>query len=102
MRSTIATLAMAGALMALPALAADSRLDDANAHLIKAAALLNAAANASDAPAVGWHRQRAIRLIEQAEAEIARTKQAADAPSPGKPGLHTIPRTNTGTLPRLR
>ncbi|MFZ1909706.1 MAG: hypothetical protein WAU52_11550 [Burkholderiales bacterium] len=83
--------------MALPALAADSGLDDAYAHLVKAAALLNAAANAADAAAVGAHRQRAIRLIEQAEAEIARAKQAADAP-----GLHPQPRANTTTVPRLR
>jgi hypothetical protein len=93
----IAALAMAGALMALPALAADSRLDDAYAHLVKAAALLNAAANASESPAARTHRERAIRLIEQAEAEIARAKQAADAQ-----GLHTQPRANTTTVPRLR
>jgi hypothetical protein len=88
----IAALAMAGTLMALPALAADSRLDDANAHLVKAAALLNAAASATDAPAVGAHRERAIRLIEQAEAEIARAKRAADAPPARKPGLPRMPR----------
>ncbi len=88
--------------MALPALAADSGLDDAYAHLVKAAALLNGAANAADAPAVGAHRQRAIRLIDQAEAEIARAKQAADASPAGGPGLHTSPRTNPATLPRLR
>ena len=98
----IAGLAIAGALMALPALAADSWLADANAHLVKAVALLNAAANASDAPVVSMHRLRAIRLIEQAEREIARTQQAADAPPPAGPGLHTMPRSNTGTLPRLR
>jgi hypothetical protein len=98
----IAALAMAQALMALPALAADSRLDDANAHLVKAAALLNAAANATDAPSVRAHRDRAMRLIEEAEREIARAKQAADAPPAGTPGLHTPPRTNTGTVPRLR
>lgn len=78
-RRLIAALATAWALTALPALAADSRLDDANAHLIKAAALLRAAANASDAPAVARHRERAIRLIEQAEEQIARAKRAAGA-----------------------
>lgn len=93
----IAALATAGALTALPAVAADSRLDDANAHLVKAAALLNAAASAADAPAVGAHRERAIRLIEQAEGEIARAKQAADAP-----GLHMQPRANTPAPPRMR
>jgi hypothetical protein len=98
----VAALAMAGALMALPALAADPQFDDANAHLIKAAALLNATANAGDAPAVSAHRERAVRLIEQAERAIARAKQAADAPPPGTPGMHTQPRTNTGTPPRLR
>ena len=88
--------------MALPALAADSRLDGANAHLVKAAALLNAAAIATDAPSARAHRDRAVRLIEEAEREIARAKQAADAPPAGAPGLHTPPRTNTGTVPRWR
>jgi hypothetical protein len=101
-RRRIATLAVAGALLALPALAADSGFDDAYAHLVKAAALLNGTANAADAPAVGAHRQRAVRLIEQAEAEIARAKQAADAPPAASPGLHTSPRTNPAALPRLR
>jgi hypothetical protein len=95
----IAVLAMTGALMALPALAADSEFDDAYAHLVKASAILNATANAADAHAVGTHRELAIRLIQQAEGEIARAKQAADAPPAGSPGLHTLPRTNTSTLP---
>lgn len=75
----IAALGAAWALTAVPALAAGSRLDAANAHLIKAVALVKAAANASDAPAVRRHRERAIHLIEQAEREIARAKHAAGA-----------------------
>jgi hypothetical protein len=75
----IAALAAAWTLTALPALAADPRLDDANAHLIKAAALVKAAANPSETRAVRTHRVRAIHLIEQAEHEIARAKQAAGA-----------------------
>lgn len=85
-----AALALAATWMALPALAAGSRLDEANTHLIKAAALLNAAASPTDTRAASSHRELAIRLIKQAEGEIARAKQAADAPRPGR--LRTMPR----------
>ena len=90
----IAALAMAATMMALPALAANPRLDEANAHLIKAAALLKAAASPGDTRAVSSHRELAIRLIEQAEGEIARAKQAADAPRSGGPALRTAPRVH--------
>ncbi len=89
------------AMMALPALAASSRLDNANAHLTKARALLKAAGYSGEARTARSHRERAIKLIEQAEQEIARAKQAADTSTDGKPGL-TMPRPNAGTVPRLK
>jgi hypothetical protein len=97
----IAVLAMVGMSMALPALAANPRLDDANAHLVKTAALLRAAASTGEANNVRKHRERAIRLVEQAEREISLAKQAADAPK-GNPGLHTMPRMNPGMAPPMR
>jgi hypothetical protein len=97
----IAALALVGVLMAWPALAANPRLDDANAHLIKSAALLRAAAETGEPDNVRMHRERAIRLVEQAEREIALAKQAADVPQT-KPGLHMMPQTNTRTAPPMR
>ncbi|MEJ2509066.1 MAG: hypothetical protein P8009_06250 [Gammaproteobacteria bacterium] len=92
---------LAGTLMSLPALAASPRLDNANAHLVKAAALLKAAGYTGEQRAVTRHREEAIRLIERAEREIARAKQAADAPQ-GQTGVQPAPRLNPGLAPRMR
>jgi hypothetical protein len=100
-RWRVAALTLVGVLMAWPALAANSRLDDANAHLIKTEALLKAAASTGEPDNVRMHRERAIHLVEQARSEIALAKQAADAPQP-KPGLHQMPRTNPGMAPPMR
>jgi len=98
----LASLALVGALTALPVCAASPRLDSANAHLVKAAALLDAASYTGEPVSARAHRQRAIRLVEQAEREIARARQAADAPPGPKPGVHGLPRTNLQTAPPLR
>jgi|GEM_PF-4070935 len=91
---------LAGLALALtvgPAQAAGSRLDNANAHLVKAHALLKAAAYGGEAHQAASHRERAIRLIEQAEREIARAKQAADAS-----GVQPSRRLHPEAAPRLR
>jgi hypothetical protein len=97
-----AGLVIAGGLAPLPVLAANPLLDDAYAHLVKAAAKVNAAAYGGEPGNVVMHRQRAVRLIEQAEREIANAKQAADASTQGSPTIHTAPRVNPATTPRLR
>lgn len=83
---------LAGGLSALPASAASERLDAANAHLVKATALINAAAYAGEPQSVVKQRQQAVRLIAQARRAIARAKQAADASLQNPPGLHAAPR----------
>lgn len=100
-RRWAAAWVLAGALTALPVFAASPRLDNANAHLIKAAALLKAAGYSGEQRNVTRHREEAIRLIQKAEHEIARAKQAADAPQ-GQSGVQPAPRINPGLAPRLR
>lgn len=75
----------------LPAMAASPRLDDANAHLVKAKALLKAAAYAAEPRAERSHRERAIKLIEQAEQEIVRAKKAADTSAGRRSGMRRLP-----------
>jgi hypothetical protein len=98
----LAGLVLVVALTALPVCAASPRLDNASAHLVKAAVLLNAASYTGEPASARAHRQRAIRFVEQAEREIARARQAADAPPAPKPGVHGLPRTNLETAPPLR
>lgn len=81
-----------------PALAGRVRLDHANAHLVKAAALLRAAGYSGESRKARTHRERAIRLIEKAEREIARSKAAG-----GSPGVRVVPPHGThGTGLRLK
>jgi hypothetical protein len=76
-----ATVGLAGSFYAGVAYAHDSQLDDANAHLVKAAALLNASTNPNasrpKAP-FGGHRARALQLIDRAEKQIAAAAAYAD------------------------
>lgn len=74
-------LGLAGTFYAGVAYAADARLDSANAHIIKADALLKAASNPNvKHRPFGGHRARAVRLLERAEKEIALAKKYADSP----------------------
>lgn len=94
-----ATAAVVALLVSVPpALAASERLDDANAHLVKAAALLRAAGYSGESSKAHSYRERAIRLIEKAEREIARSKKAGSAP-----GVRIVPPHGTsGTGLRLK
>jgi translation initiation factor IF-2 len=68
-------------------LAADQRLDDANAHCDQAVALLTAAESAREKPEFGGHRKRAIDLIKSAQREIKAAKEFADrTPGPAPSG----------------
>lgn len=72
---------LAGSFYAGIAYAADARLDDANAHIVKADALLKAASNPNlKHHPFGGHRVRAERLLKRAEREIALAKKYADNP----------------------
>lgn len=82
--------------------AAFSRLDNANAHLVKAHALLKAAAHGGETSQAAAHRKRAIRLIEQAEREIERAKRAAGGSQGSTPGAHTLPNRSPNAMPGLR
>jgi hypothetical protein len=79
-----ASCALAGAFVAGTAYAADSRLDEADAFVTKAVALLNAAQDPANPKLYGGHRQKAVDLLTQAQKEIKAAKQAADNP-PAKP-----------------
>ncbi len=85
----VASCALAGAFFAGTAYAADSRLDDANAYVTKAIALLNALKDPANPKAYGGHREKAVDLLTRAQSEINAAKQYADKapkPHPGKPG----------------
>lgn len=71
---------LAGAFTAGVAYAADSRLDDADAAVEKAIALLKAAENPGVTPAFGGHRAKAILHLQKARGEIAKAKAYADNP----------------------
>jgi len=79
-----------------PAQAADSRLDDAHAHLIKARALIKAAEPSSARRDYGQHTRRAVNLIDQAIREIDLAKAAADVPP--TVNLNRPPSMGTGTM----
>lgn len=85
----VAGLGLAAAFYAGVAYAADSRLDDADAAVEKAIALLKAAENPGVNPPFGGHRQKAIKDLEQARVQIAKAKAYADnpkhKPKPPKP-----------------
>jgi hypothetical protein len=57
------------------AFAADSPLDEANALIQKAAALLKSAESASDKPEAAAHRKKAVELLTRAQSEILKAKQ---------------------------
>ncbi|GMV14177.1 MAG: hypothetical protein AMXMBFR56_24010 [Polyangiaceae bacterium] len=80
-------IGLAGAFYAGVAYAADQRLDDADAAVEKAIALLQAAENPGVNPPFGGHRQKAIQDLKKARAQIAKAKAYADNPknAPKKP-----------------
>ncbi len=83
-----AAVGLAGSFYAGVAYAHDSQLDDANAHLVKAVALLKASTNPNAKhPKIpfGGHRGRAVKLIEQAEKQITAAAAFADQPPPAAP-----------------
>ncbi len=74
-------LGLAGSFYAGIAYAADARLDSANSLIIKADALLKAASNPNlKHHPFGGHRTRAVRLLKEAEKQIAEAKKYADSP----------------------
>ncbi len=78
--------ALAGAFFAGTAYAADSRLDEANAFVTKAVALLNALKDPANPKLYAGHREKAVDLLTKAQSEINAAKQAADnPPKPPKP-----------------
>lgn len=95
----VAGLAMAIIAVGAPELvhAADSRLDDAQAHLVKARELVKAAEPSSTGRAYGQHTKRAENLINQAIREINLAKNAAAAPP--KINLNRSPSMGTGATP---
>lgn len=61
-------------------LSADARLDQADANVEKAMALLGAAQNEGVTKPFGNHRDKAIALLEKARGEIAAAAAYADDP----------------------
>jgi hypothetical protein len=82
-----AVLALAGAVFAGTAFAADPKLDEANDAVTKAIALLKAADNPALAGKgeFAGHRIKAIEKLQAAQAEIAKAKAFADKPPPAPP-----------------
>lgn len=64
--------------------AADPRLDEADAAVQKAIALLQAAQNPGTHPEFAGHRKKAIQDLEKARTQIAKAKAFADKPKPSK------------------
>lgn len=91
-RLTVIIPGLCAALMT--AQAASPRLDSADDHLDKASALVKAAGSSGESHTAKTHRERAVRLIEQARQEIARAKSAAGNASEKKPLLNSAPRIN--------
>ncbi|MEZ4227187.1 MAG: hypothetical protein R3B13_39980 [Polyangiaceae bacterium] len=79
-----ASLALAGAFWAGYAMAADARLDQADANVEKAIALLEASQNEGVKPPFGGHRLKAVIHLKAARKEIAKAKAYADNPKPPK------------------
>ena len=84
-----ASCALAGAFLAGTAYAADARLDEADAFVTKAVALLNALKDPAKPKQYGGHREKAVDLLTRAQSEIKAAKQAAD--NPPKPPPHRTP-----------
>ncbi len=82
-----ASLVAAGAFWAGYAVAADARLDQADANAEKAIALLKAAENEGVRPPFGGHRAKAIMHLKAARKQIRKAKRYADNPKkkPKKP-----------------
>jgi len=57
------------------AVAADSPLDEANALVQKATALLKSAESKSESPEAAAHRKKAVELLTRAQSEILKAKQ---------------------------
>jgi hypothetical protein len=79
-RWTLGALTLVGVTYASIALAADQRLDDADAAVVKAIALLEAAENPGVVPAFGGHRLKALIHLKKGRAEIGKAKAWADNP----------------------
>ena len=71
---------LAGAFTAGVAWAADPRLDEADAAVQKAIALLEAAQNPGVQPPFGGHRENAVTHLKKARTEIAKAKAWANDP----------------------
>lgn len=69
--------------------ASDSKLDDANAHLVKAVALIKASTPSGNLNAFARHTARAEDLLKQAMAEIDAAKRAGNEPPPPAPSIGT-------------
>src|SRR5262245_43061297 len=72
---------MAAVFKSTPALAADPKLDSADAAIEKAIALLRAAQGPA-VPQFGTHINKAINDLQRARDEIGRAKRLADNPPP--------------------
>ncbi|HEX3774764.1 MAG TPA: hypothetical protein VHV51_09890 [Polyangiaceae bacterium] len=83
-------LGLAGSFFAGAAYAAaDARLSEANDHVTQALVLLKAAADPDKKPPFGGHRDKAVALLTQAQGEIGKAIDFANAPpkptkKPGK------------------
>ncbi|HEY4104021.1 MAG TPA: hypothetical protein VGM44_09020 [Polyangiaceae bacterium] len=83
-------LGLAGSFFAGAAYAAaDPRLSEANDAVTKAVTLLKAAEDPDKKPPFGGHREKAVQLLNQAQAEIGKAIDFANAPpkptkKPGK------------------
>jgi hypothetical protein len=87
-------LALVGAHAAVPLLAADSRLDDAVAHLVKVRTLVEAAEPSGAGQDYTRHAKRAEDLIDRVIHEINLAKRSADAAPTGR--LNQPPSTGKG------
>jgi hypothetical protein len=78
------------------AYAADARLDQADAHVDQAIALLTSADNPNRGePKFGGHRFKAIQLLRAVKKEIEKAKHFADRPGPGPKPSSTPPAPTT-------
>ena len=80
--ATLASIGLAGAFYAGIAYAADARLDEADAAVQKAIALLEAAQNPGVQPPFGGHREKAIHDLKKAREQIQKAKEYSDKHPP--------------------
>lgn len=81
-------------------LAADPRLDDANAHCDQAIALLTAAESPNEKQQFKGHRRKAIDKIKEAQREIKAAKEFADRPAPSGSAPKGPPPQPSGGAPK--